>query len=101
MMKGPGSFFVKKNCFVCHSVSTLGVEAASQIGPDLANAPADVQSRFGRTLDDFLARPTGTMEVVLSTMITLTEEERKEAIEKIRLAYDLKLQRDKEAGAKK
>jgi len=101
MMKGPGSFFVKNNCFVCHSVSTLGVEAASQIGPDLANAPADVQSRFGRTLDDFLARPTGTMEVVLSTMITLTEEERKEAIEKIRLAYDLKLQRDKEAGAKK
>ncbi len=90
MLKGPGAFFVKKNCFVCHSVSTLGIEAAAQIGPDLALAVEDVQSRFGRTLDDFLARPTGTMEVVLSTMITLTEEERKEAIEKLRHAYELK-----------
>lgn len=89
MMKGPGSFFVKKNCFVCHSVSTFGIEAAAQIGPDLAKAVEDVQSRFGRTLDDFLARPTGTMEVVLSTMITLTDEERQEAIQKLRQAYDL------------
>jgi cytochrome c2 len=98
MLKGPGAFFVKKNCFVCHSVSTLGIEAAAQIGPDLALAVEDVQSRFGRTLDDFLERPTGTMEVVLSTMITLTEEERKEAIEKLRHAYELK---QKELKAKK
>lgn len=90
MMKGPGSFFVKKNCFICHSVSTLEVEAASQIGPDLSIAVEDVQSRFGRTLDDFLAQPTGTMSVVLSTMITLTDAERKEAIEKLRMAYQLK-----------
>ncbi|MBI4428887.1 MAG: c-type cytochrome [Ignavibacteriales bacterium] len=90
MLKGPGAFFVKKNCFVCHSVSTLGIDAAAQIGPDLALAVEDVQSRFGRTLDDFLAKPTGTMEVVLSTMIVLTEEERKEAIEKLRHAYELK-----------
>jgi cytochrome c2 len=91
MKNGPGAFFVKKNCFLCHSVSTLGVDAAAQIGPDLANAVSDVQSRFGRTLDDFLARPTGTMSVVLSTMITLTEQERQEAIEKLRHAYELKL----------
>jgi mono/diheme cytochrome c family protein len=92
MSEGPGAFFVKKNCFVCHSVSTLEIEAAAQIGPDLALAVEDVQSRFGRTLDDFLARPTGTMEVVLSTMITLTDEERREAIEKLRHAYELKKQ---------
>jgi mono/diheme cytochrome c family protein len=95
MLKGPGSFFVKKNCFVCHAVSTLGIEAAAQIGPDLALAVEDVQSRFGRTLDDFLARPTGTMEVVLSTMITLTPEERDEAISKLRMAYDIKQQERK------
>ncbi len=100
MMKGPGSFFVKKNCFVCHSVSTLGIEAAAQIGPDLALAVTDVQSRFGRTLDDFLARPTGTMEVVLSTMITLTPEERKEAIEKLRYAFELK-QKEKAVASSK
>jgi mono/diheme cytochrome c family protein len=92
MKNGPGAFFVKKNCFVCHSVSTLGVEAAAQIGPDLALAVEDVQSRFGRTLDDFLMKPTGTMDVVLSTMIPLTKEERLEAIEKLRHAYELKKQ---------
>jgi cytochrome c2 len=98
MLNGPGAFFVKKNCFVCHSVSTLGIEAAAQIGPDLALAVQDVQSRFGRTVEDFLAKPTGTMEVVLSTMITLTPEERKEAVEKLRLAYELK---QKESVAKR
>jgi cytochrome c551/c552 len=92
MSEGPGAFFVKKNCFVCHSVSTLEIDAAAQIGPDLALAVEDVQSRFGRTLDDFLMRPTGTMEVVLATMIPLTPEERKEAIEKLRYAYELKKQ---------
>ncbi len=92
MSKGPGAFFVKKNCFVCHSVSTLGIDAAAQIGPDLALAVSDVQSRFGRTLDDFLARPTGTMEVVLSTMITLSPEERQEAIQKLHMAYEIKQQ---------
>ncbi|MDP1675619.1 MAG: c-type cytochrome [Bacteroidota bacterium] len=90
MKNGPGAFFVTKNCFVCHSVSSLGVEAAAQIGPDLALAVEDVQSRFGRTLDDFLMKPTGTMEVVLSTMIPLTKEERLEAIEKLRQAYEIK-----------
>jgi cbb3-type cytochrome oxidase cytochrome c subunit len=97
MREGPGAFFVKKNCFVCHSVSTLEIDAAAQIGPDLALAVEDVQSRFGHTLDDFLMRPTGTMEVVLSTMITLTEAERREAIEKLRYAYELKKQQQTES----
>jgi len=100
MLKGPGSFFVKKNCFVCHSVSTLGIDAAAQIGPDLAIAVEDVQSRFGRTLDDFLARPTGTMQVVLSTMINLTPEERQTAIDKLRLAYDIRQKQLAEHKAK-
>jgi mono/diheme cytochrome c family protein len=90
MLTGPGAFFVKKNCFVCHSVSTLGIDAAAQIGPDLALAVEDVPSRFARTLEDFLERPTGTMEVVLSTMITLTPEERAEAVAKLKLAHELK-----------
>lgn len=98
MRSGPGAFFVQKNCFVCHSVSTLGIDAAAQIGPDLALAVEDVQSRFGRTLDDFLERPTGTMEVVLSTMIPLTREEREEAVRKLRYAYELK---QKELAASK
>ncbi len=87
MLTGEGSFFVKKGCFICHSVSTLGIESATKIGPDLADAVADVQSRFGRTLDDFLMAPTGTMAVVLATQIQLTEAEKREAIGKLKAAY--------------
>jgi cytochrome c2 len=92
MMTGEGAFFVKKGCFICHEVSSLGIESAAKIGPDLSIAVTDVQSRFGRTLEDFLAAPTGTMAVVLSTQIHLTKEERDEAIQKLHLAYERKQQ---------
>ena len=90
MLQGEGAFFVKKGCFICHSVSTLGIESAAKIGPDLADAVTDVQSRFGKTLEDFLNNPTGTMSVVLSTQIQLTDEERLEAINKLKTAYQKK-----------
>jgi cytochrome c2 len=87
MLQGEGAFFVKKGCFTCHAVTSLGIDSASKIGPDLSIAVTDVQSRFGRTLEDFLMEPTGTMAVVLSTQIPLTAEERQEAISLLRLAY--------------
>jgi hypothetical protein len=65
-------------------------------------AYADVQSRFGRTLDDFLHNPTGTMAVVLSTQIHLTDEERNEAIRTLTAAYQRKqAQEAKKPGASK
>ena len=57
MKTGPGAWFVQTGCFVCHSISALGVKSAAQIGPDLSTAVEDVQSRFGRTIDDFLREP--------------------------------------------
>ncbi|WP_242334694.1 MULTISPECIES: cytochrome c family protein [unclassified Anaeromyxobacter] len=87
MRTGPGAWFVKTGCFVCHSISSLGVKSPAQIGPDLSIAVEDVQKRFGRTLDDFLAAPTGTMAVVLSRQIILTPEEKKVAIAKLREAF--------------
>ncbi len=99
MLEGEGAFFVKKGCFVCHSVSTLGVESASKIGPDLSEAVADVQSRFGRQLEDFLNNPTGTMAVVLSTQIILSPEEKREAVEKLKIAYQKKMEQQAKAAA--
>ncbi len=95
MLEGEGAFFVKKGCFICHSVSSLGIESATKIGPDLALAQVDVQSRFGRTLEDFLAQPTGTMAVVLATQIRLTPDEKREAIEKLKIAYQKKQEQQK------
>jgi hypothetical protein len=87
MKTGPGAWFVQTGCFVCHSIKALGVTSPAQIGPDLSTAVEDVQSRFGRTIDDFLAAPTGTMAVVLSRQIVLTPEQKAIAIEKLREAF--------------
>jgi cytochrome c2 len=97
MMTGEGAFFVKKGCFICHSVNSLGIDTAAKIGPDLSDAVTDVQSRFGRTLEDFLKNPTGTMSVVLSTQIQLTDEEKREAVEKLKTAYQRKQEQQAQA----
>jgi cytochrome c2 len=99
MKTGPGAWFVQTGCFVCHSIKVLGVVSPAQIGPDLSNAVEDVQSRFGRTIDDFLASPTGTMSVVLSRQIILTPEQKAIAIGKLREAF-AEYQKQKAAGAK-
>jgi cbb3-type cytochrome oxidase cytochrome c subunit len=98
MKTGPGAWFVSTGCFVCHSISSLGVASPAQIGPDLSTAVEDVQSRFGRTLDDFLAAPTGTMAVVLSRQIVLTPEQKATAVQKLREAF-AEHQKQKAAGA--
>jgi cbb3-type cytochrome c oxidase subunit II len=87
MRTGPGGWFVQTGCFVCHSLSVYGVKSPAQIGPDLSNAVEDVQSRFGRTIDDFLREPSGTMSVVLSRQIVLTPEQKETAIAKLREAF--------------
>ena len=87
MRTGPGAWFVKTGCFVCHSISVYGVKSPAQIGPDLSTAVVDVQSRFGKTLDDFLDRPEGTMAVVLTRQIILTPQEKQIAVQKLREAY--------------
>ena len=87
MRTGPGAWFVKTGCFVCHSISVYGVKSPAQIGPDLSVAVEDVQARFGRTIDDFIAAPTGTMAVVLSRQIVLSPEEKKVAVQKLRDAF--------------
>ncbi len=99
MRTGPGGWFVETGCFVCHSLQVFGVKSPAQIGPDLSNAVEDVQSRFGRTIDDFLASPSGTMSVVLSRQIILTPQQKGVAIQKLREAF-AEYQRLKDLKAK-
>jgi len=98
MKTGPGAWFVSTGCFVCHSVSSLGVTSPAQIGPDLAIAVEDVQKRFGRTIDDFLREPTGTMSVVLSRQIILTPEQKAVAVQKLREAFEAYQRQQAAAG---
>jgi cytochrome c2 len=98
MKTGPGAWFVSTGCFVCHSISSLGVKSPAQIGPDLSIAVEDVQARFGRTLDDFIDKPTGTMAVVLSRQIILSPEQKKVAVQKLREAFAEHQRQKAEAG---
>ena len=70
----------------------------AQIGPDLSTAVEDAQSRFGMTVDAFLANPTGTMSVVLSRQIVLTPEQKQTAVQKLREAF-AEYQRQRAAAA--
>ncbi len=88
MQEGEGKFFVEKTCFICHDVSSFGIISATKIGPDLAIAVEDAPRRFGRTLDSFLMEPSGTMQVVLSKQIQLTDDEKREAIRLMKIAYE-------------
>jgi hypothetical protein len=70
------SIFLEKGCPQCHSISALGITSQAEVAPDLTGAYGDVQSRFGVKLEEFLDHPTGTMQVVLGSMIQLTPAER-------------------------
>lgn len=82
------AFFQAKGCTECHSVSTFGLESQNKSGPDLAEAYTDVQKRFGTSLENFLKNPTGTMQMVLSSKIKLTDEEKRKTVELLKYAYD-------------
>lgn len=74
------AIFVEKGCPQCHTISALGIKSPAEIGPDLTSAYTDVQSRFNMKLEEFLHNPTGTMQVVLSSQISLSKEERDSVI---------------------
>ncbi len=84
------AFFQGKGCTECHTVSTFGLESQNKSGPDLADAYADVQKRFGTSLENFLKNPTGTMQMVLKDKIKLTDDEKRKIIELLKYAHENK-----------
>jgi hypothetical protein len=82
------ALFLRKGCPTCHSIAAFGVKSGTDMGPDLGKAYADVQSRFGVRLEQFLPNPTGTMQMVLSQLITLTPEERDSVIHVLKRLND-------------
>jgi len=85
----PGAWFFQKGCTACHSISVYGHQSPSAMGPDLALAVEDTPRRFGRPIEEFLKSPVGTMAIVLSTRIQLTDADREDAIHQLNVAYDL------------
>ena len=88
------AIFVAKGCPQCHSISALGVKSAAEAGPDLTLAYQDVQARFGLKLEEFLPHPTGTMQIVLSSMIQLTPAERDSIVHILKRLYEEREERE-------
>jgi len=82
-----GEWFKQKGCTDCHSISAYKMWNIAAQGPDLSLAVEDVPQRFGRSLEDFLHAPSGTMAMVLSSRIPLTPDERNVAIARLHDAY--------------
>ena len=82
-----GDWFAQTGCTKCHSVAVYGIHTLASTAPDLSIAVEDVPRRFGRSLDDFFASPTGTMAIVLGTVIPMTKDQRLVAIAKLKEAY--------------
>jgi len=58
-----------------------------QAWPDLSPAVDEVRSRFGLSVEDFLAAPKGTMAVVLSRQIILSREQKATAADQLHAAF--------------
>ena len=84
------AFFQGKGCTECHAVSTFGLDSQNKSGPDLADAYADVQKRFGTSLENFLKNPTGTMQMVLKDKIKLTDDDKRKVVELLKYAHENK-----------
>ncbi len=80
------SLFVRHRCSDCHALEALKVKANSDVGPDLTLAYAEVQTRYGMTLERFFDDPPGIMRVILGGQIKL---ERAESDSLVRLFRDL------------
>lgn len=80
---------MQTGCTACHSVTVYGLWNPAVSAPDLSLAVVDVPKRFGRSLEDFLHAPTGTMAMVLSTRIQLDAGQRDLAIAKLKEAFAL------------
>ncbi|HEY6157758.1 MAG TPA: hypothetical protein VIV88_09895 [Gemmatimonadales bacterium] len=70
-----GAIFVQRGCRECHAVSSLGVKAATDVGPDLTFAYADVVNRYGVSLEAFFREPPGLMGFVLASHLHLTPQD--------------------------
>ncbi len=87
------SLFVRHRCADCHALEALKVKASSDVGPDLTLAYADVQHRYGMTLERFFEEPTGIMRVIFGGQIQFEPAARDSLVRLFRDLYTEQLAR--------
>ncbi|MCP4567442.1 MAG: hypothetical protein GY841_07670 [FCB group bacterium] len=83
LLSGDGAFFIEKGCFGCHSVQAYGIKSPTEKGPDLTFAVDDVHVRFRQSLQEFIFDPSqsGTMSIIFSSKVILSDEEKWQLID--------------------
>ncbi len=83
LLTGDGAFFIDKGCFGCHSIQAYNIQSPTDKGPDLTFAVDDVHVRFRQSLQEFIFDPSqsGTMSIIFSSKVILTDEEKWELID--------------------
>ncbi|MFA5535701.1 MAG: cytochrome C [Bacillota bacterium] len=81
----PEEIFTTKACVQCHRITYYELKGG-ETGPDLSIAYTDVPDRFGRSLEDFLREPEGTMGAIIPDR--LNDEDKVIILDLIKKAHD-------------
>jgi len=98
-LAGTEEIFVKRGCIQCHPVSFYGIKGG-ETGPDLSIAYYDVPDRFGKTLEEFLWEPEGTMGSIIPDR-GITEAEKYLILDLLRKAAGHETSLDSSSGGEK
>ena len=80
-------FLTDRRCSDCHTVAVLKMRAATDAGPDLSSAYADVPIRYGMPLERFFDQPAGVMRLVLGGRPSLGQAEHDSLVALFRELY--------------
>lgn len=89
-----GEIFVTRGCIQCHRITAYDLKGGVT-GPDLSIAYHDVPDRFGKTLEEFLWEPEGTMGEIIPGR-GVTDEEKKKILELLTKAARPEAEKEKE-----
>jgi mono/diheme cytochrome c family protein len=82
------AIFIQRGCSECHGIGALRVKAATDVGPDLTFAYADVVNRYDVSLESFLSNPTGVMRLMLASQLRLTAADRDSILHVLKGVYE-------------
>ncbi|HEY2421783.1 MAG TPA: cytochrome C [Neobacillus sp.] len=79
----------KRGCLGCHSVEALNLKGG-QVGPDLSQAFVNVEGKHGKPIEEFLKQPTSAVMSGVIGKNPLTDDERKQVLELLQKASEVK-----------
>lgn len=83
------NIIAKRGCIQCHSVGALNINGG-QVGPDLSQAYTTVESKHGKSIEEFLKQPTSAVMSGVLSKDPLTDEQRQQVLDLLKKASEVK-----------